>query len=266
MSISVSARVWKHTRQRGPALLMLLAIADHADDAGRAFPSVGALARKCRVGERAAHQAIATLRDSGELTVLLGQGPRGTNLYVVRQPPEGVQEAAPLQEPALTGAGSCTDPLQEPAPESSVNHQRTTRKRAAPRVGHRPKANSRQQQPQELTFTEWRQANPVAEAPIPDGDPIFRYANEIGLGPEMLQVQWHHFFQTYTEDRPKKTYTDWRAAFRKSVRGNWFRLWSMDAAGAKWTSNGLQSQASYRALMAERNQQQPSTQDELQEA
>jgi len=46
------ARVWAETKQSGPHLLMLLAIADFADDNGNAYPSVNTLAKKCRIEPR----------------------------------------------------------------------------------------------------------------------------------------------------------------------------------------------------------------------
>jgi hypothetical protein len=48
--------VWEHSAQTGSALLMLLAVADFADDAGSAFPSVSRLAKKLELlnGKRGA--------------------------------------------------------------------------------------------------------------------------------------------------------------------------------------------------------------------
>jgi hypothetical protein len=100
----------------------------------------------------------------------------------------------------------------------------------------------------EVTLKTWRERVKAAgEKFVPPGDPVFGYADEIGLGAEMLPVQLHHFIQTYTEDRDAKRYTDWRKAFRNSVRGNWFGLWFIETGGAKWSSKGLQALASYRA-------------------
>lgn len=75
--------VWEHSRQEGGALLVLLAIADFADDAGVAYPSVGVLARKARLGVRQTQAAIQRLRLSGELAVTYNQGPRRRNVYQV---------------------------------------------------------------------------------------------------------------------------------------------------------------------------------------
>jgi len=59
------ARVWAESKQSGSLLMMLLAIADFADDDGYAWPSVRTLATKCRMQLRNAQALLATLRRSG---------------------------------------------------------------------------------------------------------------------------------------------------------------------------------------------------------
>lgn len=87
MSVRVMARVWEHSKQRGNALLLLLAIADFADDDGAAFPGIKRLSHKARVGEATCHRLLITLRRSGELQIEHGAGRMtkfgGTNLYHV---------------------------------------------------------------------------------------------------------------------------------------------------------------------------------------
>lgn len=76
--------VWRKSRNQRSAMLLLLAIADHAHDDGKgAFPSVKTLARKTRQSERNVQLLLNTLRASRELTVLEGEGPHGCNLYHV---------------------------------------------------------------------------------------------------------------------------------------------------------------------------------------
>lgn len=76
----------------------------------------------------------------------------------------------------------------------------------------------------------------AGEKPIPDGDPVFAYAEEIGLPHEYLHLAWLEFRARYTDagDRGKKRYSDWRAVFRKAVRTNWLRLWWAEKDGT-WT-------------------------------
>ncbi|HNA29027.1 MAG TPA: helix-turn-helix domain-containing protein [Rhodocyclaceae bacterium] len=89
MSVRTLARVWEFSRHSGTHLLMMLAIADFADDDGRAYPAVGTLAKKCRMSSRNVNLILAELRKSHELIVKANQGPRGTNLYIIPVlPPE----------------------------------------------------------------------------------------------------------------------------------------------------------------------------------
>ena len=67
MSIRVMSHVWEHSQHKGGDLLLLLAIADHADDHGQAFPSIKLLAQKTRMTERNVQLVIKRLTHSIEL-------------------------------------------------------------------------------------------------------------------------------------------------------------------------------------------------------
>jgi hypothetical protein len=69
VSVRTMARVWAESSHSGSHLLMMLAIADFADDDGNAYPAVATLARKCRMKTRNANVLLAALRASGELQV-----------------------------------------------------------------------------------------------------------------------------------------------------------------------------------------------------
>ena len=84
MSVKIMSKVWEESRQTGTALLMLLAIADHANDDGVCWPSVARLAQRARVQERQAKNLIAQLEAAGELSVQRGQGRTNTSIYVVK--------------------------------------------------------------------------------------------------------------------------------------------------------------------------------------
>lgn len=145
MSVRTMARVWAESTHSGTHLLMLLAIADFADDDGNAYPAVPTLAKKCRMQSRNANVILAALRASGELQVRPNEGPHGTNRYRIVMGAQGVQslagdgmqerappqERAPLQRLARTPAKACSKPLQGIADEPSENHQGTTKRERA---------------------------------------------------------------------------------------------------------------------------------------
>ncbi len=83
MSVRTMNRVWEASHQTGGALLVLLAIADFADDEGLAYPSISTLARKARLSDRQVQRVIADLVAARELTVQPGCGRQGSHLFHV---------------------------------------------------------------------------------------------------------------------------------------------------------------------------------------
>jgi Helix-turn-helix domain len=103
MSIHVMSRVWECSTQAGGSLLVLLAIADFADDEGLAFPSIGTLARKARLSPRQVQRVLAELVAAGELEIEHGHGRHGSHLYRVT---------------IGTRVGGSTTPRQNVAPDT----------------------------------------------------------------------------------------------------------------------------------------------------
>ncbi len=134
VSIAVMSKVWQNSGASGTKLLLLLAIADFADDAGRAYPGVETLAKKSRMSERNTRYALKALVQSGELDIERGAGRNGTNVYHVRVSAvagvsEGLQPVAPakfapLQPSVAGGANQRHKGVQPVAPEPSLNHQK----------------------------------------------------------------------------------------------------------------------------------------------
>lgn len=137
MSVKVTTWVWEHSASRGPARLVLLAIADNAhDDGAQAWPSITTLVRKTGLAERTVQAAIKTLAKLGELDVEHNAGPRCVNLYRVLMttpagdaPPQEMHPAgdAGVQEAHPTPAGDAPPPPQEMHPEPSVEPSRNRR-------------------------------------------------------------------------------------------------------------------------------------------
>lgn len=69
MSIKEMSRVWSDSAQKGNSLLLLLALADNANDAGYCFPGVEYLAHKTRMSERTVLRMIEELERAGEIAV-----------------------------------------------------------------------------------------------------------------------------------------------------------------------------------------------------
>lgn len=84
MAISVIDRVWKKSSAKANGLLLMLAIADHANEHGLAWPGFRTLQEKTKIASR---ETIANnlrqLEITGELIIEHGKGPHGTHWYQV---------------------------------------------------------------------------------------------------------------------------------------------------------------------------------------
>jgi hypothetical protein len=88
MSVQAMAWVIENSQTRGNQYIVLLMIANRADEDGAsAWPSIRWLARRSRLSERTVQRAIRKLEKGGDLGIEKAAGPRGTNLYqVIMQP------------------------------------------------------------------------------------------------------------------------------------------------------------------------------------
>ena len=125
------AEVWKLDLPQNEKFV-LLAFADHADDEGITFPSIGRIAWKTGYARRQVQVISASLRAGGLLEVMAGNrgGRSRSTLYRIR-PEKGVKNAPfrPLktaQSEAQKGAVGMQKRAHPSAHESSVtikNHQ-----------------------------------------------------------------------------------------------------------------------------------------------
>jgi hypothetical protein len=87
MSFKVVEWVLDHSESEGSVRLVMLALAENADqDTGECYPSLATVARRTRLSERRARSSIRAAEEAGELSVELraGIGPHGghrTNVY-----------------------------------------------------------------------------------------------------------------------------------------------------------------------------------------
>lgn len=227
------SRVWELSAHGGTELLMLLAIADFADDDGNAYPSVPTLAAKCRMKLRNANYILAALQASGELEVRKNEGPHGTNRYrvVLSDPLQRIapplhstaplQPAAPLQRSARTPAMQCTKPLQRIADEPSLNRQEPVVVRAARSATTGASRDRGTRLPDDWTLpAEWRN---WAAQQRPDLDP--------GVTADAFADYWH------AQPGVKGRKVDWLATWRNWVRNQRGTPGTAAAASPARTSN-----------------------------
>jgi len=76
MAVSMVRYALEQSPARGSARLVLLALADRADDCGLCWPSIGDIARRAQLSRRQTQRAVARLIQMGELRILQPGGGR----------------------------------------------------------------------------------------------------------------------------------------------------------------------------------------------
>lgn len=83
MSIKVSTWVWEHSQHRGTQKMLLLALADFANDSAICWPSIPTLAKRINETDRHTRQLIQNLVASGDLLRISGGGRGNTTKYAI---------------------------------------------------------------------------------------------------------------------------------------------------------------------------------------
>lgn len=119
---------WKHSAATGSTRLVLLALADHANENFEAWPSQSTLARLARVTDRQVRNALRWLEGAGEIAVVR-TGVRGVKVYRITCGPSEQEPPTPeilfrpepqFQSPRKSSSGHPGNPVP-------TNHQRTTK-------------------------------------------------------------------------------------------------------------------------------------------
>ena len=125
MSIKIMSLVFESETLGATERLVLLALADHANDDGVCYPSTGRLCQRTGLKERAVQGHIKTLVAGGYLTIEPNAGPRGANVFHIHMtpaesaPPQNLRPRRKQQYPPQ----KTTVPPAESADEPSNNHQ-----------------------------------------------------------------------------------------------------------------------------------------------
>lgn len=255
MSIKAMTIVWDGFPGGGSELLALLALADWSDDEGRCWPSIAAIAKKTRLSRSQTQRTVHGLIDAGYVAVTgneTGGAPGSTRQYrVVLSKLTGRTDATPTGSAHATGSVGATGSTHaqdgshgctqtgsahatQTVSEPSVHVNTREPARAAPSVGSKTKKL-------DATLANFLEScKQAGEKPIPDGDPIFEYAEKVGVDHEMLAIAWREFKARYLPTTKRQK--DWRAHFRNAVHRNWYGLWFLkEGEPARWTTAGEQA-------------------------
>ena len=133
MSVRILSEIWEHSQAKGSELLLLLALADHADSVtAECYPSVKRLAKLIRMSKRNTQYLLRKLEEDGHITIKPKASPNKTNLYKLHRPFDMVQT---LHLPTCADETGCTsdsakaiapEPTSEPKPREKKTRARKT--------------------------------------------------------------------------------------------------------------------------------------------
>ncbi len=84
MSLVAMNRIWDQSTQTGTPLVILLALADRADEDGICWPGVDWIAQRARLQPRQARNVLRSLEESGDIIIATSKGGRNlTNRYLI---------------------------------------------------------------------------------------------------------------------------------------------------------------------------------------
>lgn len=243
MSIRVMSMVWDAYPGGGSDLLALLALADWSDDEGRCWPSMASIAKKTRLSEKQARRVVHSIIEAGHLAVIDNQqGGAMSRRYQIRldrlTPPASVTPPADGSPPAHVHNPSRPREATPPADGSRtiIDTSLTVRdaEQALSPVARKSKKG-------EITLAQFLEnCKASGQQSIPADDPIWEYAQKVGITDEMIAAAWGEFKAAYLT--ASKRYRDWRHTFRNAVRLNWYKLWFIgDGQAAAWTTAGEQA-------------------------
>lgn len=244
-------------RYSGSELAVMLRLAYFADDDGRnIYPSVARVARDTRLSESQARRTVRKLVRDGWLAEVGQRRVPGRNFYVneyriavdrlVATP--GADATPSTDARGSTDAHSPLVPMQDdPSKDPSIDPPKSPTNANKQSGGKKSAQRARREKVRITTFLDNCKA--TGDQPIPEGDPVFKYADAVELPREWLWLAWREFVERSRENG--KRYKDWRLAFRNCVRDNWYRLWWVDSdRNYRLTTQGLQAEKLHKEQVA----------------
>lgn len=288
MSTTVMAAVWPLAIP-ATAKAVLVSLADQANDDGACWPSVGTLCARTCLSERAVRNALRWLE--GETLLETDRrnkhdGSMSSNLYTVRLSACRARVATQGASAKATGCGAAPHSSGgagvDKGPAASTS-ERFWGARGAGGVGHVVPGGGALGAggwgttcPLTIIEPSGESNNPptplqgargaaliglngmlsackaAGEKAIPADDPVWEYAEKVGIGRDILALHWAQFKARRSDGNKRQRGVDgWRQAFRNSVRDNWYRLWIIRPGEvAQLTTVGLQARAEHDAAVA----------------
>lgn len=129
MSLRMMTMVWDEGPKDATMRLVLLAMADIADDNGVCWPSVATIAERSCMSDRNARRIIRKLEDEGWLATDVGRGRNSTSRYTIKKPDTAMSgQIKPDKLSARTNRAEKPDTAMSKKPDTAMSAEpsRTT--------------------------------------------------------------------------------------------------------------------------------------------
>lgn len=178
--------------------LIMLSLADHADENGQCYPSISRLCERTGLAERTVQKNLRELEREGHLETLKSGGKKGSNLYIVHAKPRQRCTPSQMHPPSEMHPTPVRDTGVPPS-EMHPNHHLTIIEPSLP-----PKSPAAK--PERLS-QQWTLSDAGAG-----------YAFEQGLTPDETKELADEFHSYWTDQRTKRTARGWEQAWRNRVQ------------------------------------------------
>jgi hypothetical protein len=140
VSVRISDLVWKYSRSRGAARLVMLSLADRADDTGCSFPGIEDIRRRTGLHRATVMRELKSLQASGELAVERSPGHGNRYCITIAEPVAGCDQSQGATSREMRPhpsqlATNRSQPATRTVKEPSRNRQRAGVPRPAPTQG-----------------------------------------------------------------------------------------------------------------------------------
>ena len=218
MSLDAIRWAWMQTVGRSSAKLLLLSLADRANEDHVAYPSIERLRRDTELDRKTVTAAIAYLESLGLLEIEHGNGIPNRYRLVGVEGREDVKKSVPQPSPKTDQVQKRTRSKNGPPPGPKTDRV------PGPKLGHEPTSRTYQEPRERESSGLTPRARPtrLVEAPAlslsspPDGFAEFVHATRPELDPARV---WVEFREYYTEGEGRDVCRgDWRPEWKRWVR------------------------------------------------
>ncbi|MDN3056203.1 helix-turn-helix domain-containing protein [Streptomyces sp. SRF1] len=217
MSYDAREWVWEHSRAKGTARMVLLAVADRCVDRRCiAYASVPALMKRCNASRTAVRDALDKLLDGPELAALAGRtGPRGETYYHLPAAAAWLAGQAAEEDRNTAPGGPDSDPADpfEGGPDSDPGDQIPTPRGTGFRPGRGPDSDPQNRREPKVNGRESSSTAPAAAWQIDDD--------------ALAWAQQHGHLDRLGEDGLRAADAKWRA-YRAAAAPRTAAAWGAD--------------------------------------